>query len=88
MILERKYGFDDFNEVVFGGGARGTGSLLSRVGDATIIDGIAVNGTARVVGWMSSKLRWVQSGFLYHYAFAMIIGLLALLGYFVHGIGR
>jgi NADH-quinone oxidoreductase subunit L len=87
-ILERKYGFDEFNELVFGGGTRGTGYLLSRVGDASLIDGVAVNGTARLVGWFSGKLRRVQSGFLYHYAFAMIIGLLLMLGYFVHGIGR
>ncbi|MFO1436305.1 MAG: NADH-quinone oxidoreductase subunit L [Gammaproteobacteria bacterium] len=87
-ILERKYGFDEFNELVFGGGTRATGHLLSHIGDATLIDGIAVNGTARMVGWFAGKLRRIQSGYLYHYAFAMIIGLLLMLGYFVHGIGR
>ncbi|MCG3143766.1 MAG: NADH-quinone oxidoreductase subunit L [Gammaproteobacteria bacterium] len=88
LVLERKYGFDELNEFLFGGGARGTGDLLSRVGDAVVIDGVGVNGTARLVGWISGKLRWLQSGYLYHYAFAMIIGVLVLLGYFVHGVGR
>ncbi|MCG3200462.1 MAG: NADH-quinone oxidoreductase subunit L [Gammaproteobacteria bacterium] len=88
LVLERKYGFDEFNEFLFGGGARGTGDVLSRVGDGVVIDGVGVNGTARLVGWISGRLRWLQSGYLYHYAFAMIIGVLLLLGYFVHGIGR
>ena len=59
------------------------GGLLWRIGDALIIDGIMVNGSARVVGWFSSVIRHVQSGFLYHYAFAMIIGLLLLIAVFV-----
>jgi NADH-quinone oxidoreductase subunit L len=88
LVLERKYGFDELNEFLFGGGARGTGDVLSRVGDGVVIDGIGVNGTARLVGWIAGKLRWLQSGYLYHYAFAMIIGVLLLLGYFVHGVGR
>jgi NADH-quinone oxidoreductase subunit L len=87
-ILERKYGFDEANEFLFGGGARGTGDVLSRIGDAAVIDGVGVNGTARLVGWISGRLRWLQSGYLFHYAFAMIIGVLLLLGYFVHGVGR
>jgi NADH-quinone oxidoreductase subunit L len=78
VVLERKYGFDDFNEVAFGGGARGLGRLLWRVGDVRLIDGWIVNGAARAVGWMATTFRHVQSGFLYHYAFAMMIGLLAL----------
>jgi NADH-quinone oxidoreductase subunit L len=88
LVLEHKYGFDAFNEIVFGGGARGTGNVLWRVGDAAVIDGAGVNGTARLVGWCAGKLRWLQSGYLYHYAFAMIIGVLLLLGYFVHGVGK
>jgi len=87
-ILERKYGFDEFNALVFGAGARGTGWLLWRVGDAVLIDGAVVNGSAHSVGWLAGIVRRVQSGYLYHYAFAMIIGVLGLLAYFVHGIGR
>jgi NADH-quinone oxidoreductase subunit L len=83
-VLDRKYGFDDFNEVFFGGGARTTGRLLWRAGDAGLIDGLLVNGTARTIGWAAGVLRGVQSGYLYHYAFAMIIGLLVLLYFFLY----
>ena len=83
-LLVRKYGFDEFYERFVAAGTRGIGTLLWRVGDETLIDGLAVNGTARAVGWISAIVRHVQSGFLYHYAFAMIIGLLVLLGMFVH----
>jgi NADH-quinone oxidoreductase subunit L len=82
-VLVRKYGFDDFNDWFFAGGARGLGRILWRVGDVFVIDGLVVNGTARVVGWFSGIIRHVQSGYLFHYAFAMIIGLLVLIGVFV-----
>ncbi len=82
-LLDRKYGFDDFNDSVFAGGGRATGRALWKMGDVTMIDGVMVNGTARTVGWLSGVIRVVQSGFLYHYAFAMIIGLLLLLSWFV-----
>ena len=85
-ILLDKYGFDRFNEWFFAGGSRGIGRLLWKVGDEGLIDGLLVNGSARAVGWWASVVRNVQSGFLYHYAFAMIIGLLVLLGVFVHGV--
>ncbi|MCI0399712.1 MAG: NADH-quinone oxidoreductase subunit L [Gammaproteobacteria bacterium] len=85
-VLVHKYGFDEFYESFFAGGARGVGNLFWRVGDVALIDGLAVNGSARAVGWFSSIVRTIQSGFLYHYAFAMIIGLLLLLAIFVHGI--
>ncbi|MBI2801893.1 MAG: NADH-quinone oxidoreductase subunit L [Gammaproteobacteria bacterium] len=83
-LLVNKYGFDAFNNWFFAGGARGTGGFLWRVGDEALIDGLLVNGSAKFVGWWSGVLRNVQSGYLYHYAFAMILGLLALLGVFVH----
>ena len=83
-VLDAKYGFDKFNEWFFAGGARGTGGVLWRVGDVGLIDGLLVNGSARLVGWWAQVVRGVQSGFLYHYAFAMIVGLLALLAVFVH----
>jgi NADH-quinone oxidoreductase subunit L len=82
-LLVNKYYADDFNEAVFAGGARGVGRLLWRVGDVLIIDGLIVNGSARVVGWVASVVRHVQSGYLYHYAFSMIIGLLLMLFWFV-----
>jgi NADH-quinone oxidoreductase subunit L len=82
-LLVNKYYADDFNEAVFAGGARNVGRLLWRVGDALIIDGLIVNGSARVVGWVASVVRQVQSGYLYHYAFSMIIGLLLLVFWFV-----
>jgi NADH-quinone oxidoreductase subunit L len=81
-LLDNKYYFDRFNETVFAGGARKLGQLLARFGDRAIIDGFFVNGTARAVGWASSVLRHVQSGYVYHYAFTMIVGVFALLAWF------
>jgi NADH-quinone oxidoreductase subunit L len=83
-ILLDKYGFDRFNDWFFAGGARGTGQVLWRAGDVALIDGLLVNGSARAVGWWAGIVRQVQSGYLYHYAFAMIVGLLVLLAVFVH----
>jgi NADH-quinone oxidoreductase subunit L len=82
-ILENKYGFDSFNQIVFAGGARALGNLLSQVGDRFLIDGLIVNGAAKTVGFTSKIIRHVQSGYLYHYAFAMIVGLYLLLVFFV-----
>lgn len=78
-ILVDKYGFDWFNEHVLVAGARALGGGLWRVGDQIVIDDGVVNGSARVVGWFGSVLRYAQSGYLYHYAFAMILGLASLL---------
>ncbi len=80
-LLVNKYYFDAFNEKFIAGGSRALGRLLWRVGDVAIIDGAAVNGSARLVGWVASVVRGVQSGYLYHYAFATIIGLSALLAW-------
>ncbi len=85
-LLVNKYGFDDFNQLVFAKGTTGIGQLLWRIGDINIIDGFFVNGTARSVRVFSSIVRHVQSGYLYHYAFSIIIGLLVLLAVFVHGV--
>ncbi|MHB1244904.1 MAG: NADH-quinone oxidoreductase subunit L [Sulfuriferula sp.] len=82
-IMENKYGFDIFNDWFFAGGARKLGNLLWRYGDVKVIDGFFVNGAARVVGWLSGVIRKFQSGYIYHYAFAMIIGVFALLTWFV-----
>jgi NADH-quinone oxidoreductase subunit L len=78
-ILIDKFGFDWFNEHVIMAGARLLGGGLWRVGDQLIIDDGMVNGSARTVGWLGSVMRYAQSGYLYHYAFAMILGLAALL---------
>ncbi len=81
-LLDRKYYFDEFNQIVFARGARKLGQLFYRFGDQAIIDRVFVNGSARMVGWVSGILRQVQTGRLYHYAFGMIIGLIVLLGLF------
>src|SRR5450631_3070489 len=77
--LVDKYGFDWFNDNVIAAGARALGGGLWRVGDQIVIDDGAVNGSASAVGWFSSVLRYAQSGYLYHYAFAMILGLASML---------
>jgi len=74
-VLDKKYGFDEFNQTVFAGGAVALGKQLWSKFDAGVIDGFLVNGTARSVGWFSGIVRNIQSGFIYQYAFAMIIGL-------------
>jgi len=81
-ILEEKYGFDRFNDWFFAGGARKFGGGLWRFGDVTVIDGLMVNGTARLIGWVAGMVRLVQSGFIYHYAFSMIVGVFVLLTLF------
>ena len=80
-LLVNKYYLDAFNERFIAGGSRALGNLLWRGGDVAIIDGAAVNGSARLVGWIAGAIRGVQSGYLYHYAFATIIGLSALLAW-------
>jgi NADH-quinone oxidoreductase subunit L len=81
-ILERKYGFDDFNDWFFAGGVRKLGTGLWNWGDRTIIDGIMVNGTARLIGAFARLARRLQTGYIYHYAFTMIIGVFGLLTLF------
>ena len=82
-ILDDKYGFDRFNDWFFAGGVRKFGTGLWRWGDVTVIDGLMVNGTAKLVGWFAGVVRWLQSGFIYHYAFVMIIGVSVLLTWFL-----
>ncbi len=78
-LLDRKYYFDDFNSVVFGAGSRTLGDRLWQIGDVKLIDGVLVNGSAKLVAWFAGVARGLQTGYLYHYAFAMIIGVLMLL---------
>ncbi len=78
-LLDHKYYFDELYQWLFAGGARALGNGLWKVGDVGVIDGLMVNGSARVVGWFSSVARHLQSGYIYHYAFAMIIGVFVFL---------
>jgi NADH-quinone oxidoreductase subunit L len=84
-LLENKYYFDWFNENVLARVSRGLGLTLWHAGDRTIIDGALVNGTAYTLGWFAGIVRRVQTGFLYTYAFWMVIGLALLLGWFLVG---
>jgi NADH-quinone oxidoreductase subunit L len=81
--LERKFWADELNQLIFARGARGVGDVFWKVGDVRLIDDMLVNGSAYAVGWFSGVLRQLQSGYLYHYAFAMILGLLGFLSWFL-----
>ncbi len=83
MIMVRKYGFDDFNQLVLVRGTQALGKFFYTVVDLKIIDGVFVNGSGNVIRWFSSVARRVQTGYLYHYGLAMIVGLLFLLGWFL-----
>ena len=78
-ILFNKYGIDELYQALFATGSRKIGSFCDSFGDRLLIDGLAVNGSAKIVNWISSKVRGMQTGYLYHYAFAMIVGLLLLM---------
>ena len=80
-LLERKYYFDEVWIQGFAGGGRRLGQFLWNKGDELVIDGLLVNGTAKSVGRLSAALRHLQTGYLYHYAFAMIIALTLFLGW-------
>ncbi len=82
-LLENKYYMDWFNENVLARGARALGTGLWKRGDQAIIDGGLVNGSWKVIGAVSALIRWVQSGYLYHYALAMILGVFVMMTYFV-----
>jgi NADH-quinone oxidoreductase subunit L len=81
-ILENKYGFDSFYERFFAAGSRLIGNKLWQIGDVKIIDGAMVNGTANLIGKLSGMVRKLQTGLIYHYAFAMIIGVFLMLTFF------
>ncbi len=78
-LLDNNYYFDKFNDWFFAGGARMGSKFLWKVGDVILIDGLIVNGSAKTVGAIAKVVRHVQSGYIYHYAFSMIIGVFALL---------
>ena len=83
VILENKYFLDWINENILARGARMLGTGLWKVGDRALIDGLVVNGSWKVVGLISGAVRRFQSGYLYHYALVMILGVFALMTYFV-----
>ena len=82
-LLENKYYLDWFNENVIARGARALGTGLWKGGDQAIIDGALVNGSWKLVGRISGAVRWLQSGYIYDYAFAMLFGIFVLMTYFV-----
>jgi len=81
-LLDNKYYMDKFNEIVFAGGARLLGKGLWQVGDRALIDGLLVNGSAKLVGLFSIAFGKFQTGYIYRYAFVMILGVLGTLLYF------
>jgi NADH-quinone oxidoreductase subunit L len=78
-LLDHKYYLDELNQTVFAKGMLWFGGIFWHRGDEKIIDGFFVNGSAHLVGRFSGLVRRLQSGYLYHYAFAMILGVIALL---------
>jgi NADH-quinone oxidoreductase subunit L len=82
-LLENKYYMDWINENILARAARGLGLGLWKGGDQAIIDGGLVNGSWKLVGWVSGIARHFQSGFLYHYALVMILGVFLLMTWFV-----
>jgi NADH-quinone oxidoreductase subunit L len=82
-LLVNKYYFDHLYEKVLAAGGREVGRLLWQIGDEKIIDGGLVNGTASGIGRIAAQVRRVQTGYLYHYAFAMIIGFAVFAGWFL-----
>ena len=83
QILDRKFGFDELYIKVFADGSRRLGLSLWKIGDVRIIDGFMVNGSAKAVYWLATIVRHIQTGYLFHYAFSMIIGLVLLITLFV-----
>ena len=85
-ILLRKFGFDDFNQIVLVRGTQDTGYLFYDVSDVKLIDGVCVNGSGLFVRWVAKTIRYVQTGYIYHYALAMVLGMTAFLVYFMWGL--
>ena len=83
-LVDRKFGFDELYEWLFIRGTRLLGTGLWKGGDGVLIDGVLVNGSARLVGWFASVMRLFQSGLVYQYAFTMLIGVVLLTYFFLH----
>lgn len=84
FILRNKYGFDDFNQIIFVRGAQEMGYLCYDVSDVKLIDG-SVNGSGSVIRWFAQTARRLQTGYIYHYALAMVLGLVVFLVWYVVG---
>jgi NADH-quinone oxidoreductase subunit L len=84
-LLDRKYYIDEFYSWFFAGGARALGGGFWKFGDVKVIDGFLVNGTARVVAATAMLIRRFQSGYIYHYAFTMIVGVFVLMSIWLYG---
>jgi NADH-quinone oxidoreductase subunit L len=82
-LVERKYGFDELYSLLFAGGARALGKGFWRAGDQTLIDGLIVNGSARLTGWFSGVTSLLQSGMIYRYASVMLMGVVILAFWFL-----
>ncbi len=82
-LLENKYYLDWFNENVLARGARGIGVGLWKGGDQGVIEGGVVNASWKLVGLISGVVRKLQSGYIYHYALVMILGIFVLVTMFV-----
>jgi NADH-quinone oxidoreductase subunit L len=85
LILVRKYGFDDFNQIVLVQGTQEAGHVFYDVSDVKIIDGVAVNGSGRLIRWFAQTGRLLQTGYIYHYALAMVLGILVFLAWYMGG---
>ncbi|MCL4115150.1 UNVERIFIED_CONTAM: hypothetical protein GTU68_035880 [Idotea baltica] len=84
-LLDKKYFADEFNMAVFASGAISLGKALWAAGDRILIDGLLVNGSAKLTAGISSIVRKMQTGYLYHYAFSIIIGVLAIMSWLIFG---
>lgn len=84
-ILIRKYGFDDFNQIVLVHGTQDTGHLFYNVSDVKVIDGVCVNGSGRFIRWFAGVARRVQTGYIYHYALAMVLCIVVFLAWYIGG---
>lgn len=82
-LLDNKYYVDDFNQKVFAKGSLNLGNSLWSLGERLVIDGLIVNGSAKVVGWFAGVARHLQTGYLYHYAFSMVVGILLMITWFL-----
>jgi NADH-quinone oxidoreductase subunit L len=80
VILDRKYWVDDIYFAIFARGGVALGRMFWKGGDAAVIDGVLIDGSASTIKRIASGMRRIQSGYLYHYAFAMILGLILLMG--------
>ena len=84
-VMVNKYGFDDFNQIVFVRGTRRLGEFFYHVTDLKVIDGLIVNGSGKFIRWTANVSRRMQTGFIYHYALSMVIGLAVFLVWFLLG---